>query len=70
MRVAGLAPIEDVAGLENIDVTKIVPGHMSYRTAMPRLLREVGWSVDGDEFTEIEDPVCGSEDSRIENDRF
>lgn len=56
MRVAGLAPVEDVPGLENLDVTKLVNGHMAYRTAMPRLLREVGWEVESDEFTEIEDP--------------
>lgn len=55
-RVAGLSAIEDIPGLENVDVTDLVPGHMSYRTAMPRLLREVGWSVESDEFTEIEDP--------------
>jgi hypothetical protein len=55
-RVAGLAPIDQVPGLENVDVTEFVPGHMSYRTAMPRLLREVGWLVESDEFTEIEDP--------------
>jgi hypothetical protein len=29
---------------------------MSYRKMMPRLLREVGWVVESDEFTEIEDP--------------
>ena len=57
LRVAGLGPIEEVPGLENVDVTTLVAGHMAYRTAMPRLLREVGWSVDGDEFVEIEDPV-------------
>ena len=56
MRVAGLAPVEGVLGLENIDVTKLVNGHMAYRAAMPRLLREVGWEVVSDEFTEIEDP--------------
>ena len=56
MRVAGLAPVEGIAGLENIDVTKLVNGHMAYRAAMPRLLREVGWEVESDEFTEIEDP--------------
>ncbi|KAE8447485.1 hypothetical protein EG329_010758 [Mollisiaceae sp. DMI_Dod_QoI] len=55
-RVAGIAPVEDIPGLENIDVTELVPGHMAYRTAMPRLLREVGWLVESDEFTEIEDP--------------
>ncbi|KAI1005940.1 putative membrane protein [Podosphaera aphanis] len=55
-RVAGLAPVEDIPHLENLNVTELVPGHMSYRSAMPRLLREVGWSVESDEFTEIEDP--------------
>ena len=55
-RVAGLAPVEGIPGLENVDVTAIVPGHMSYRQKMPRLLREVGWMVESDEFTEIEDP--------------
>ena len=56
MRVAGLAPVENIPGLENIDVTKLVNGHMAYRAAMPRLLREVGWEVESDDFTEIEDP--------------
>jgi len=55
MRVAGLAPVE-IPGIENIDVTSLVPGHMSYRKVMPKLLREVGWAIESDEFTEIEDP--------------
>ena len=29
---------------------------MAYRAAMPKLLREAGWPVESDEFTEIEDP--------------
>lgn len=56
MRVAGLAKVEGIHGLENIDVTSLVNGHMAYRAAMPRLLREVGWQVESDEFHEIEDP--------------
>ena len=56
MRVAGLARVEGIHGLENIDVTKLVNGHMAYRSAMPKLLREVGWEVESDTFTEIEDP--------------
>jgi hypothetical protein len=55
MQVAGLSSV-DVPGVENIDVTELVPGHMAYRAAMPKLLREVGWMVESDEFTEIEDP--------------
>lgn len=56
MRVAGLAPVEGIPGLENFDVTKLVNGHMDYRAAMPRLLKEVGWEVLSEEFAEIEDP--------------
>lgn len=54
-RVAGLAPIE-LPTIENMNVTEMVPGHMAYRTAMPKLLREAGWMVESDEFAEIEDP--------------
>ncbi|KAL8718216.1 MAG: hypothetical protein Q9225_004624 [Loekoesia sp. 1 TL-2023] len=64
MRVAGLAPVENIPGLENIDVTKLVNGHMAYRAAMPRLLREVGWEVESDEFTEIEDPDPDNHEKR------
>lgn len=55
MRVAGLAPIQ-VPTIENVNVTELVPGHMAYRAVMPKLLREVGWVVESDEFAEIEDP--------------
>jgi hypothetical protein len=54
--VAGLTRIEGIPGLENVDTSEFVNGHMDYRRAMPRLLREVGWTVESDEFTEIEDP--------------
>ncbi len=64
MRVSGLAPVEGIPGLENIDVTKLVNGHMAYRAAMPRLLREVGWEVESDEFTEIENPDPENHDKR------
>ena len=55
MRVAGLVKV-DIPGIENLDVTQFVPGHMAYRKAMPRCLREAGWAIESDEFTEIEDP--------------
>lgn len=64
MRVAGLAPVENIPGLENIDVTQFVNGHMAYRAAMPRLLHEVGWEVESDEFTEIEDPDPDNHEKR------
>jgi len=55
-RIAGLAPV-NIPGVENIDVTELVNGHMAYRAAMPKLLIKVGWEVTSDEFSEIEDPV-------------
>ena len=55
-RVSGLAAVDDVPGVENKDFTDLVPGHMAYRGKMPTLLQECGWSVDGLEFSEIEDP--------------
>lgn len=63
MRVAGLAPIQ-IPTIENVNVTDLVPGHMAYRAAMPKLLREVGWIVESDEFTEIEDPDPENHDKR------
>lgn len=55
-RVAGLAAIDEMPEVENLDCTQFVAGHMEYRKAMPRLLRECGWVVESDEFGEIEDP--------------
>ncbi|KAK4550207.1 hypothetical protein LTR36_003174 [Oleoguttula mirabilis] len=54
-RVAGLNTVE-LAGIENINVTEVVPGHMAYRAKMPVLLHQVGWVVESEEFSEIEDP--------------
>jgi hypothetical protein len=53
-----------VPTIENVNVTELVPGHMAYRTAMPKLLREVGWEVESDEFTEIEDPDPDNHEKR------
>lgn len=63
MQVAGLSAVQ-VPGVENFNVTELVPGHMAYRTAMPKLLREVGWSVESDEFSEIEDPDPNNHEQR------
>ncbi|KAG6035274.1 hypothetical protein E4U41_006154 [Claviceps citrina] len=63
-RVAGLAPVEEVPWLENMDVTEQVSGHMQYRTAMPVLLKKCGWVVESEVFTEIEDPDPDKHDER------
>ena len=50
--VAGLRAIESVPGLENIDVTDRIAGHMSYRPCMPALLEVVGLPITADWFDE------------------
>ena len=50
--VAGLRPIENVPGLENVDVTDKISGHMSYRTFMPLILDQLGFPVSADYFDE------------------
>lgn len=54
--VAGLRPVEGVPGLENVDVTDKIAGHMSYRTFMPLILDQLGFPVFADYFDEPE--VC------------
>ncbi|KAI5297455.1 Transmembrane and coiled-coil domain-containing protein 4 [Ascosphaera atra] len=55
MRVAGLAPVQ-FPGVENVNVTEFVNGHMAYRTAMPKIMKHMGWEVESEEFAEIEEP--------------
>lgn len=50
--IAGLRPVLDVPGLENVDVTDKIAGHMSYRTFMPLILDQLGFPVSADHFDE------------------
>ncbi|KAI9453558.1 hypothetical protein BJY52DRAFT_1288644 [Lactarius psammicola] len=50
--VAGLRPVENVPGLENVDVTDKIAGHTSYRTFMPLILDQLGFPVSADHFDE------------------
>ncbi|TDL26409.1 DUF726-domain-containing protein [Rickenella mellea] len=54
--IAGLRPVQDVPGLENVDVTDKIAGHMSYRTFMPLILDQLGFPVSADFFDEPEEP--------------
>ncbi|KAL3474987.1 hypothetical protein BJX99DRAFT_247891 [Aspergillus californicus] len=40
--VAGLQPIENVPGVENLDVSEIISGHLRYQFLVGRILRTVG----------------------------
>lgn len=52
--VAGLRPVENIPGLENVDVTDKIVGHMSYRAFMPLILDQLGFPVSADYFDEPE----------------
>lgn len=51
--IAGLSPVK---GIENMDCTSLVKGHMEYRKVMPKLLRKAGWEIISDTFVEIQKP--------------
>lgn len=40
--VAGLQPIENVPGVENLDVSDIISGHLRYQFLLGRILRTIG----------------------------
>ncbi|KAF9237094.1 hypothetical protein BU15DRAFT_88891 [Melanogaster broomeanus] len=54
--VAGLGPVDGVPGVENVDVTDKIAGHMSYRTFMPLILDQLGFPVSADFFDEPVEP--------------
>ncbi|KAF5383363.1 hypothetical protein D9757_008401 [Collybiopsis confluens] len=54
--VAGLRPIQGVEGIENVDVTDKISGHMSYRVYMPVILEGLGFRVTERYFDEVEEP--------------
>ncbi|KAG8709814.1 hypothetical protein FRC09_000456 [Ceratobasidium sp. 395] len=54
--VAGLRPVDNVPGLENVDVTDKILGHMSYRTFMPIIMDQLGFPVTATYFDEEEEP--------------
>ncbi|WFD35651.1 hypothetical protein MCUN1_002509 [Malassezia cuniculi] len=52
--IAGLHPIVPGCGIENVDVTHLVPGHLAYRTLTPLVLGELGFRTTADYFDEPE----------------
>lgn len=52
--IAGLHPVVPGCGIENVDVTHLVPGHLSYRVLTPLVLGELGFRTTADYFDEPE----------------
>lgn len=57
--VAGLSPIDEMYGIENVNCTELVEGHMAYRKVIPKILKMIDWEVLSEEFAEIEEPDPG-----------
>ncbi|KAF7328077.1 hypothetical protein MKEN_00389000 [Mycena kentingensis (nom. inval.)] len=54
--VAGLRPVENVPGLENVDVADKISGHMSYRRFMPLIIDQLGFPFFADYFNDPVEP--------------
>lgn len=67
--VAGLGPIENVAGLKNVQLDGVIDGHLEYRLGMPKILQAVGFNVTKDYFDD-EDEVEQKEKAEMEEYRL
>ncbi|KAI8979612.1 hypothetical protein BDF20DRAFT_521103 [Mycotypha africana] len=67
--IAGLRPLLHIEGdrVQNLDCTDLVNGHLTYRAAMPKLLKRAGFVVTSEELPIIEKEKSKSEDSSIKN---
>ncbi|RCK59184.1 hypothetical protein Cantr_07909 [Candida viswanathii] len=70
LTVAGLSPLKNIEGVENIDCTDLVEGHMAYRKAIPKIMKTIGWEILSEEFAEIEeaDPEQGERQRQLINE--
>ncbi|KAJ3023945.1 hypothetical protein HKX48_009153 [Thoreauomyces humboldtii] len=48
--VAGLRPVENVPGVENIALDDVIQGHLDYRLCMPKVLEKLGFQITRDYF--------------------
>merc|ERR1712072_1342618 len=59
--VAGLQPVENVKGVENVDVSDMVTGHTAYRLLTGTILRKIG-------FEDIDDKELQKEQEQLEEE--
>ncbi|KAL5038752.1 hypothetical protein RTP6_006015 [Batrachochytrium dendrobatidis] len=68
--VAGLRPVNDVPGIENMDLSDTVKGHLDYRSQLPIILKSCGFSINAEKFqdqdTEEEEERLEIEQERLE----
>jgi pimeloyl-ACP methyl ester carboxylesterase len=71
--IAGLGPIPTSHGIENVDVSHLIQGHLEYRNKCPQLLRLVGFEVTScvidPEEEELSDEDVGDDSDYEDNDQ-
>ncbi|KAJ5190906.1 uncharacterized protein N7498_009891 [Penicillium cinerascens] len=68
--VAGLQPIENAPGVENLNVSDIISGHLRYQFLLGRIIKSVGLQdVDVNEI-EREERALAVEDEKLETERL
>ncbi|KAL2825133.1 hypothetical protein BDW59DRAFT_172444 [Aspergillus cavernicola] len=68
--VAGLQPIENVPGVENLDVSEIISGHLRYQFLVGRILRTVGLECINAREVAREEAALSVKDKRQEQQRM
>ncbi|KAJ5435289.1 Protein of unknown function DUF726 [Penicillium cf. griseofulvum] len=66
--VAGLQPVEGVPGVENVDVSELISGHLRYQFLLGRILALIGLQDLDPSEIEREEAALASEDERLEKE--
>ncbi|KAF9439159.1 hypothetical protein BGZ76_010058 [Entomortierella beljakovae] len=63
--VAGLRPIKNVPGLNNMDLTTHVEGHLDYRVKVPLLMKLMGLKITSESFLDKEEAILHQRSLKI-----
>ena len=56
--VAGIQEVEDVNGVENVNVSELISGHLRYQYLVGSILQKIGWEdIDMDEVAQEEETL-------------
>jgi pimeloyl-ACP methyl ester carboxylesterase len=68
--VAGLQRVEGLAGVENVDVSEVVEGHLRYQYMVGRILGIIGLATIDEQEMASEEQTLGTVDRRQEEERI
>ncbi|KAJ5923777.1 hypothetical protein N7454_009022 [Penicillium verhagenii] len=67
--IAGLQKVENVPGVENIDVSEMISGHLRYQFLLGKIMQSVGLQDIDIEEVEREEAALAVEDKKLEEER-